>query len=92
MLIAGPGITIEVNDRGQYIIRSKALTQVPEKFIYWRKVWNPATTYNFQDMVIVESGVSAGTYVSDIDNNNNDPATGVGWSQIARGDMSAQWI
>ncbi|MEI8289584.1 MAG: hypothetical protein WCH99_08920 [Verrucomicrobiota bacterium] len=64
----------------------------PEKFRYWRKVWNPDTTYSFQEMVIVESGVSAGTYISDIDNNNNDPATGVCWSQIARGDMSSQWI
>lgn len=59
---------------------------------FWRKVWSAGTTYNFQDVVIVESGISAGTYISDIDDNNNDPATGVGWSQIAFGDAAGQWV
>jgi len=59
---------------------------------FWRNVWDLGTTYNFQDVVIIESGVSAGTYISDIDDNNHDPATGVGWTQIAYGDASAPWI
>ena len=59
---------------------------------FWRGVWNSGTTYNFQDVVIIESGISAGTYISDVDDNNNDPATGIGWTQIAYGDASAPWV
>ena len=53
----------------------------------WRGVWSPAPVipYSVQDVVIVQTGVNAGTYVSVLADNPNDPATGIGWVQIAPG-------
>lgn len=57
-----------------------------------RGIWNSGTTYATNDLVIVQSGVAAGTYYSTIDENMNDPATGIGWMQIAPGSTVGKWI
>ncbi len=67
-------------------------TQPAKPFKYWRIVWSADNTYNQQDMVIIQDGASAGTYISSIDNNANDPASGIGWTQIASGQYSGQWV
>ena len=50
-----------------------------------------AGSYDSNDVVIVQSGVSAGTYISVIDANTNDPATGIGWMQLAPGNTVGFW-
>lgn len=57
----------------------------------FRGLYVSGTTYNSQDEVVVQSGPAQGTYISVIDNNNNDPSTGVGWMQIAPGNTVGMW-
>lgn len=59
---------------------------------YFRGAWTAGVPYATNDMVVVQSGVAAGTYVSTIDNNLNDPATGQGWVQIAPGQQVGKWV
>jgi hypothetical protein len=55
-----------------------------------RGLW-AAGTYSLNDLVVVQSGAAAGTYLSTIGSNTNDPATGVGWLQIAPGNTVGNW-
>lgn len=59
----------------------------------YRGQWtsSPPSPYMEFDFVIVLQGAAAGTYLSVTDNNSNDPATGIGWVQIAPGDAFGRW-
>lgn len=61
--------------------------------INFRGVWleAPSSPYMIGDMVIIQSGVSAGTYISSDDNNTNAPDTGINWVQIASGNAVGAW-
>jgi hypothetical protein len=56
-----------------------------------RGLWSatPPTPYMTFDFVVVQQGASAGAYYSTIDNNGNNPATGIGWVQFATGNLVA---
>ena len=56
----------------------------------FRGVWS-AGTYAENDVVIIQSGAAAGTYISMTGSNTNDPATGVNWLQIAPGNTVGNW-
>ena len=56
-----------------------------------RGLWTSGTTYNFNDLVQVQTGVATGGYISTIDGNNNDPATGIGWMQWPVSQQAGQW-
>jgi hypothetical protein len=57
----------------------------------FRGLWVSTTTYNLNDVVVIQTGASQGTYVSLIASNTNDPATGTGWMQIASGNLVGAW-
>lgn len=59
----------------------------------YRGQWTatPTSSYLEFDVVVVATGASAGTYLSVIDNNTNNPSTGIGWVQIAPGDAFGRW-
>lgn len=61
--------------------------------INFRGVWleAPSSPYMTGDMVVIQSGVSAGTYISTGDNNTNAPDTGINWVQIAPGNAVGAW-
>jgi len=56
-----------------------------------RGLWVAGTVYSAFDLVVVQSGPALGTYYSTIDGNANDPATGIGWLQIAPGNTVGEW-
>jgi hypothetical protein len=56
----------------------------------YRGVWSVGT-YAENDVVIIQSGAAAGTYISMTGGNTNDPATGVNWIQIAPGNTVGNW-
>jgi hypothetical protein len=47
-----------------------------------RGLYNPGTTYAMYDGVIVQAGPATGWYWSTMADNDNSPASGVGWLQI----------
>jgi len=49
----------------------------------------PSTPYMTFDLVLLQSGTSAGTYLSMVDNNNTAPDIGPGWLQIST--LYGQW-
>lgn len=59
----------------------------------YRGTWTPSppSSYREFDVVIVQTGPSAGTYISVTSGNDNNPATGNGWVQIAPGDAFGRW-
>lgn len=65
----------------------------PVDAMHFRGLWvqNPTAPYMAQDEVKIDVGVAKGTYVSTIDNNPNDPATGIGWTQTAKSDTIGNW-
>ncbi len=63
----------------------------PNIGINFRGYWVSTTTYNLNDLVVVQSGVSAGAWISLIASNTNNPATGNGWMQIAPGNQVGSW-
>ena len=92
LLRAGAGISISW-DGSHYIIAATAKAAPPATSsvgMVYRGIWS-AGTYVSNDVVVVQSGVSAGTYISVIDANTNDPATGVGWIQLAPGNTVGNW-
>jgi len=60
---------------------------------YWRGVWTatPTESYMIGNMVVVQAGAAAGTYVCVTDENTSDPSTGIGWVQIAPGGTIGEW-
>lgn len=54
-------------------------------------VYVPGQIYQAFEEVVIQSGPAAGTYVSTIDNNINDPSTGIGWMQTAPGNTAGSW-
>jgi len=56
-----------------------------------RGVYVPGVTYGLNDFVKVQTGPAAGSYYSTTANNNNDPATGIGWLQFAPGTTEGAW-
>ena|ERR1017187_6521137 len=57
----------------------------------YRGLWTSGTTYNENDLVLVQTGTAAGGYISTIDSNNNDPATGIGWMQWPQTQSVGSW-
>jgi|ERR1035437_272207 hypothetical protein len=57
----------------------------------YRGLFSSGTTYNENDLVLVQTGVAAGGYISTIDSNNNDPATGIGWVQWPQTQSVGSW-
>lgn len=55
----------------------------------FRGIYNPAVTYNIYDVVQLQTGTSAGLYLSTIASNTNAPDTGIGWTQIS---SFATWL
>lgn len=56
----------------------------------YRGLW-AAGTYAVNDCVLIQSGAAAGLFVSTIGSNTNDPATGIGWTQLAPGNTVGYW-
>ena len=59
--------------------------------IVFRGLWNSLNVYSKNDCVIMQSGVAKGSYISLIDLNSNDPATGVGWIQFPQSSTVGAW-
>ena len=57
----------------------------------FRGYYDSSVTYSTNSMVVIQSGVSAGTYISVIDSNTYNPAAGYGWIQIAPGNTAGAW-
>jgi hypothetical protein len=57
----------------------------------FRGYWVSTTNYALSDVVVLQSGVSAGLYISLIAANSNNPATGTGWMQLAPGNLVGSW-
>jgi hypothetical protein len=57
-----------------------------------RGLYIDGNNYSTNEMVIIQSGVAAGTYYSTIDNNINNPITGIGWLQISDGNLVGNWF
>ena len=59
----------------------------------WRGAWTaaPIEPYMVDDLVKLETGASAGTYICVADNNPTNPGTGIGWVQIASGQGNGNW-
>jgi len=55
----------------------------------YRGLYNPATIYMTEEVVLLGAGTSAGIYISTIDNNSNLPDSGTGWTQIS---SFATWL
>jgi hypothetical protein len=89
-LIAGSGITLTADGVGGVTIAASGGTGN----MNFRGVWTsaPSTPYMMQDVVVIQSGVSAGTYISVADNNTANPATGIQWVQIAPGNAVGSWL
>ena len=51
----------------------------------YRGEWTsaPVTPYAIDDVVVMPPGASAGTYISVLATNTNNPATGIGWVQLS---------
>jgi hypothetical protein len=58
----------------------------------FKGLWNSGSTYGNGDVVVIQTGVSAGTYISTIAGNTNNPSTGTGWMQIAPGPIVGNWV
>jgi hypothetical protein len=89
-LIAGSGITLTADGAGGVTIAASGGIGN----MNFRGVWTsaPSTPYMMQDVVVIQSGVSAGTYISVADNNTANPATGIQWVQIAPGNAVGSWL
>lgn len=59
---------------------------------WYRGLWTatPETPYMALQVVQFGAGTSSGMYISTMDNNTNQPDTGVGWTQISS--SSGTWI
>lgn len=57
----------------------------------YRGYWLNTSTYAVNDVVVIQSGISAGLYISLIASNTNNPAGGTGWQQLAGGNSVGAW-
>jgi hypothetical protein len=59
----------------------------------YRGLWTVAPTepYHAQDVVVVQAGVSTGTFIAVVDNPTENPGTGIGWVQLAPGNTVGEW-
>lgn len=59
----------------------------------YRGLWleDPPSPYLTQDVVLIQAGPTAGTYISVTDNNTESPDTGIGWVQLAPGNTVGAW-
>jgi len=67
----------------------------------FKGLWNSDTSYQSGDIVIVQSGVACGVYISTVTPNYNQspkeisgtnwPDTGNGWMQLSAGPINGQW-
>lgn len=88
-LVAGDGIELEETDGDVTISATGGGSGMA-----FRGIWDeePDSPYMSQDVVVIQEGVSMGTYVSVQDDNENDPTTGIGWVQIAPGNTMGAWV
>lgn len=52
-------------------------------------IYVPGQSYDTDEWVVVQNGAANGGFVSTMDGNTNDPATGIGWVQFS---YSPQWF
>ena len=59
----------------------------------YRGLWmlNAPSPYMLNDVVKIQFGISAGLYLSLVNNNVQAPDTGNGWVQLAVGDVVGRW-
>ena len=57
----------------------------------FRGLWVVTTTYNLNDVVVIQTGISAGPYISLLASNTYNPAAGTGWMQLAPGNLVGAW-
>jgi hypothetical protein len=93
-LLSGPGYRIKRSPGGTFLeLLPAAGGAASTPATNFRGVWtaNPTAPYMANQEVVIQAGPAKGTYVSVIDNNANDPATGIGWVQTAPGNTVGAW-
>ena len=105
-------ISLELRPGRNYRVRNSSEGQVLDfdtgggvtteiKTSPFKGLWNSDTSYQSGDIVIVQSGVACGVYISTVTPNYNQspneisgtnwPDTGNGWMQLSVGPISGQW-
>lgn len=89
-LVSVVGGRLSETTNGKTLVIDVKNTQSSSSGMVFRGVW-AAGSYDESDVVVIQSGAAAGTYVSMTGANTNNPATGVNWLQISPGNTVGNW-